>query len=103
MSCYSKHLDKFYKKEDIPWVNLIWNAYYPNGEVPQTTKDKGSFWWRGILKLVDLFKGIASCKVGAEPQCYSGLMSGMITFYSSSSPDYSPMQRTKTSQWHNFC
>jgi hypothetical protein len=21
-----KHLDKFCKKEDIPWVNLIWNT-----------------------------------------------------------------------------
>jgi hypothetical protein len=34
-----KHLDKFYKKEDIPWVKLIWNKYYANGEVPHATKD----------------------------------------------------------------
>jgi hypothetical protein len=35
-----KHLDKFYNKADIPWVNLIWNTYYFNGEVPHATKDK---------------------------------------------------------------
>jgi hypothetical protein len=35
-------LDKFYNKADIPWVNLIWNTYYSNGEVPHATKDKGS-------------------------------------------------------------
>jgi hypothetical protein len=38
-----KHLDKFYNKADIPWVNLIWNTYYSNGEVPHAIKDKGSF------------------------------------------------------------
>jgi hypothetical protein len=59
-----KHLDKFYKKADIPWVNLTWNTYYANGEVPHATKDKSSFWWRDILKLVYIFRGIASCKVG---------------------------------------
>jgi hypothetical protein len=60
----SKHLDKFYNKKDIPWVKLIWNTHYPNGEIPHATKDKGSFWWRDVLKLADLFIGIASCKVG---------------------------------------
>jgi hypothetical protein len=59
-----KHLDMFYNKEDIPWVNLIWNTYYANGEVSHATNDKGSFWWRDILKLADLFRGVASCKVG---------------------------------------
>jgi hypothetical protein len=59
-----KHLDKFYKKEDIPWVNLICNTYYVNGEVPHATNDKGSFWCKDILKLVDLFRGVASCQVG---------------------------------------
>jgi hypothetical protein len=38
-----KHLDKFYNKKDIPWVKLIWNTYYANGEIPHATKDKGSF------------------------------------------------------------
>jgi hypothetical protein len=26
-----KHLDKFYNRRNIPWVNLIWNTYYPRG------------------------------------------------------------------------
>jgi len=59
-----KHLDKFYNKEEIPWVKLIWNAHYPNGQVPHTTTDRGSFWWRDIQKLCDLFRGIVECKIG---------------------------------------
>jgi hypothetical protein len=38
-----KHLDKFFNKRNIPWVNLIWNTYYSNGNLPQATKGKGSF------------------------------------------------------------
>jgi hypothetical protein len=58
-----KHLDQFYNK-DIPWVNLIWDTYYQNGEVPHATKDKGSFWWKDVLKLCEIFRGIATCKDG---------------------------------------
>jgi hypothetical protein len=59
-----KHLDKFYNRRDIPWVNLIWDTYYQNGEVSHATKDKGSFWWKDVLKLCEVFRGIATCKVG---------------------------------------
>ena len=59
-----KHLDKFYNKKEISWVKLIWYAHYSNGEIPHATIDKGSFWWRDILKLCDLFRGIANCKLG---------------------------------------
>jgi hypothetical protein len=59
-----KHLDKFYNKKDIPWVKLIWSVHYSNGQVPHATTDKGSFWWKDILKLCDLFRGIANCKIG---------------------------------------
>jgi hypothetical protein len=58
-----KQLDKFYNK-DIPWVHLIWNAHYSNREVPHATKNKGSFWRRAVLKLVDQFRGISSYIVG---------------------------------------
>jgi hypothetical protein len=34
------HLDKFYNKKDVPWVKLIGNAHYSNGEVPYATKNK---------------------------------------------------------------
>jgi hypothetical protein len=59
-----KNLDKFYNGKDIPWVNLIWNTYYQGGEIPHATKEKGSFWWKGVLKLCEIFRGIAKCKVG---------------------------------------
>jgi hypothetical protein len=31
-----KNLHKFYNREDIPWVNLIWSKYYANGDVKIT-------------------------------------------------------------------
>jgi hypothetical protein len=59
-----KHLDKFYNRKEIPWVKLIWHAHYSNGDIPYASTNRGSFWWRDILKLCDLFRGIANCKVG---------------------------------------
>jgi hypothetical protein len=59
-----KHLDKFYNKRDIPRINLIWNTYYSEGEVPHATKNRGSFWWRDLLKLCDIYRGIAKCSEG---------------------------------------
>jgi hypothetical protein len=64
VALFIKHLDKFYNKRDIPWVNLIWNTYYSNGEVPHASKDEESFWWKDLLKLRDMFRGIATCRVG---------------------------------------
>jgi hypothetical protein len=55
------------------WINstikgissgLIWNFYYANGDIPHASKDKGSFWWRNILKLCDEFRAIAKCNMG---------------------------------------
>ena len=45
-----KQLDKFYTKENIQWVNLIWGKYYRAG-VPHLAREKGSFWWKDILRL----------------------------------------------------
>jgi hypothetical protein len=59
-----KHLDKFYNKKDISWVNLIWETYYSNGEVPHAAPEKSSFWWKDLLKLCDLFRGIPTCNLG---------------------------------------
>jgi hypothetical protein len=36
-----KHLYMFYNKKDIPWVKLIWNSHYSNGEVPHAAKERG--------------------------------------------------------------
>ena len=57
-----KHLVKFYKGEDLPWVQLIWNSYY-GIKVPHMIWNKGSFWWRDIIALSDIFRGISRCTV----------------------------------------
>jgi hypothetical protein len=55
-----KQLDKFYRKDNIQWVKLIWHKYYPNG-APHIRKEKGSFWWKDILRLNVQFRGVAYC------------------------------------------
>lgn len=55
-----KQLDKFYRKVDVQWVNLIWQKYYQT-EVPHLAREKGSFWWKDILRLHLKYRGIASC------------------------------------------
>jgi hypothetical protein len=37
------NLDKFFNKQNIPYVTLIWNTYYSNGGLPQTEKEKNPF------------------------------------------------------------
>jgi hypothetical protein len=58
-----KHPSKFYNKADIPWVCLVWNIYYTN-QVPHATREMGSFWWKDVLRLNILFRGIAKCELG---------------------------------------
>jgi hypothetical protein len=58
-----KHLNKFYNKEDIPWVQLIWFKYY-NNRIPHTSREVGSFWWKDILRLNVLFRQVTSCEIG---------------------------------------
>jgi hypothetical protein len=58
-----KNLHKFYKRLDIPWVNLIWDSYYSNNSLPRRYSE-GSFWWKAHLKLVDLYKGMGKCVIG---------------------------------------
>lgn len=59
-----KQLTKFYNKKDIPWVQQVWFKYYPNGKVPHATGELGSFWWKDLLRLSILFRGIARCHIG---------------------------------------
>ena len=62
---HMKNLHKFYNHYDIPWVNLIWQAYYNNtSSTPHATTPRGSLWWRDCLALTDLYRGIASCNIG---------------------------------------
>lgn len=58
-----KHLYKFYNKEDLPWVQLIWFKYY-SSKVPHVSREVGSFWWKDIMRLNVLFRQITSCEVG---------------------------------------
>jgi len=31
-----KFLHKFFNREDLPWVNLVWESYYRDGRLPGT-------------------------------------------------------------------
>lgn len=63
-----KQLHKFFNKTDIPWVHLVWEKHYSNGNLPSQARS-GSFWWRDILKLLDKFKGMASVSVADGSSC----------------------------------
>jgi hypothetical protein len=64
-----KHLNKFFNKEDIPWVSLVWESYYGSDTLPSQGR-KCSFWWRDILKLLDKFKGMAKVNINNGKSCY---------------------------------
>lgn len=55
-----KLLDKFYRKEKVQWVGLVWEKYDTDG-VPHLARVKGSFWWKDILRLHVLYRGVAIC------------------------------------------
>ena len=58
-----KQLHKFYNRMDLLWVKLVWTAYY-NGLVPHATEPCGSFWWRGIIHLATIYRGVMTVEVG---------------------------------------
>jgi len=58
-----KHLHSFYNKRDLPWVSLIWDKYY-HRRIPHASREIGSFWWKDVLRLSTLFRGIARCTLG---------------------------------------
>jgi hypothetical protein len=58
-----KQLNKFYNKVDTPWVQLVWSKYYES-KVPHAAREMGSFWWKDILRLNTIYRGIATCTVG---------------------------------------
>jgi hypothetical protein len=63
-----KNLHKFYNHADIPWVNLIWQAYYENRGIPQTINPKASFWWRDCLTLQDRYKELTTVDIQSGNQ-----------------------------------
>jgi hypothetical protein len=54
-----KHWDKFFNRENIPWVNLVWEKYYRFGKLPNHVL-KGFLWSRDLLKILDSYKGLAA-------------------------------------------
>ena len=74
-----KQLHKFYNKHSTPCVQLIWNKYYAH-KVPHAAGALGSFWWRDLLKLCTLYRGIATCTVGdgSSVSFWDDLWSGEI-------------------------
>jgi hypothetical protein len=50
-----KFMHKFFNRLDSPWVDLIWKNHY-NGEGLLTFTNKGSFWWKDMIKLLSKFK-----------------------------------------------
>jgi len=65
-----KNLYKFFNQHDIPWVNLLWNAYYQNGMSPVNQSNIGSFWWRSCLSFLEDFKRLTSCVPGNGKSVY---------------------------------
>jgi hypothetical protein len=57
-----KNLHKFFNKEDLPWVKLIWSTCY-NTQLPGH-KMEGYSWWKSRLKLLPLFKENYKCTMG---------------------------------------
>jgi hypothetical protein len=58
-----KQLHKFYSKADTPWVNLVWSLYSPD-QAPHAQSRRGSFWWRDVFSLNNIYRGITSAHIG---------------------------------------
>ena len=58
-----KNLHKFYNRHNIPWMHLIWESYYNNGQLLGDNL-VGSFWWKSNLALIDQYKALAKCNIG---------------------------------------
>ena len=58
-----KQLHKFYSKVDIPWVQQVWYKHY-NNRVPHVHREVGSFWWKDVFRLKDLYGFITTCQIG---------------------------------------
>jgi hypothetical protein len=57
-----KHLHKFFKRANIPWVNLLWEVYY-SAHLPPSKSGEVSFWWRDCLNCLLSFKQLVGCSV----------------------------------------
>jgi len=58
-----KHLSNFNKQAESPWVHFSWDKYYTT-KVPHAAREMGSFWWKDVMHLNTIFRGIAKCEIG---------------------------------------
>ena len=58
-----KMLHKFYNRIDLPWVNLVWSAYYVDS-IPHASDPCGSFWWRDVMQLSPIYRAVTTVQVG---------------------------------------
>ena len=58
-----KHLNKFYNRANIPCVDLVWSKYYTT-KVPHVARELGSFWWKDVLRLNTILRGVTRCELG---------------------------------------
>jgi hypothetical protein len=65
----AKSLHKPFNKLDIPWMHLIWEKHYSNGRLLIQEK-WGSLWWRDFLKLLPIYKSIASVTHYGGSSCF---------------------------------
>ena len=63
-----KNMHKFFNKDEIPWVQIVWEKHYANGRLPTSVK-KGSFWWGDNLKNIQSFKQMAQIQVKSGITC----------------------------------
>lgn len=57
-----KNIHKFLNKANVPWVDIVWNNHYRNGSISFSMK-VGSFWWRDVLKTMDIFKDFSKVTI----------------------------------------
>jgi len=63
-----KNMHKFFNKDEIPSVQIVWEKHYANGRLPTSVK-KGSFWWGDNLKNIQSFKQMAQIQVKSGITC----------------------------------
>jgi hypothetical protein len=74
-----KNIHKFLNKANVPWVDIVWNNHYRNGSISFSRKVR-SFWWRDVLKTMDIFKDFQKWPSKMARQYNCGKING-ITWY----------------------
>jgi hypothetical protein len=46
-------------------VHLLWSKYHTNGQVPGEVR-KCSLWWKSILRLLNMYKGMEQAHLGSR-------------------------------------